>query len=61
MTEQEREAAIRYAEGADAAMKRAARRAREVARQTGTCMIYWRDGKIVREHPGPEVEDEVRE
>ena len=44
---------LEYLEGADAALKRAALRAREIARQTGTEVVYMRDGKIVRETPGP--------
>ena len=36
-------------EGADAALLRAARRAREIARQTNTPLIIVRDGKIVEE------------
>ena len=36
-------------EGADAAILRAAKRAREIARQTNTPLIIERDGKIVEE------------
>ncbi len=34
------------------ALKRAAARAREVAKLTGTKLVYWRDGKVVRVSPG---------
>jgi hypothetical protein len=54
MTEQEREEARKYVEGATAAMKRAAKRAREIARQTGTYIVVMRDGKLIYETPGPE-------
>jgi hypothetical protein len=36
------------------AMLRAAKRAREIARQTGTPLVIWRDGRIV--HVSPEVD-----
>jgi hypothetical protein len=36
-------------QGADAALLRAARRAREIARQTNTPLIIMRDGKLVEE------------
>lgn len=36
---------------AEAAMHRAAKRAREVARQFGTPIYYMKDGKIVAEKP----------
>lgn len=64
MTEAERAAALKWAEGADAAMKRAAKRAREIARQTGTYIVVMRDGKLVYETPGPEpdrVEEEEKQ
>lgn len=32
----------------DAALRRAAHRARELARQTGTCLVVSRDGKVQR-------------
>jgi len=47
----EQEADLEYLKGADAAMRRAAERAREIARQTGTEVVYTRDGKIVKEKP----------
>jgi len=37
--------------GALAALRRAAKRAREIAQQTGTAIIVMRDGKLVREIP----------
>lgn len=36
---------------AEAAMRRAAKRAREVARQFGTPIYYMKDGKIIEEKP----------
>jgi len=38
-------------EGAMAALKRAAQRAREIARQTDTAIVVVRDGKIVHVKP----------
>ena len=35
--------------GSAEAMRRAAIRARQIAAQTGTALIVWRDGKIQRE------------
>ena len=37
--------------GIDAAMQRAAIRAREIAARTGTAVVYERDGKLVYEYP----------
>ncbi|HEY9713943.1 MAG TPA: hypothetical protein V6C72_10760 [Chroococcales cyanobacterium] len=37
--------------GALAALRRAAKRARELAQQTGTAIVVIRDGKLVREFP----------
>ena len=34
-----------------AAMQRAARRARELARRTGTCLVISQDGKVIYLHP----------
>lgn len=45
------QADLEYLEGVDKAMRRAAERAREIARQTGTEVVYERDGKIVKEKP----------
>jgi hypothetical protein len=36
--------------GAETALRRAARRARQVARQTGTPIVIWRDGRVVEEY-----------
>ena len=36
---------------ADEALKRAAKRAREVAERTGTCVLVQKDGKIVKLYP----------
>lgn len=41
-------------EQATAALLRAARRARKLAQQTGTAIIVRRDGKLVREIPRPD-------
>jgi len=38
-------------QAAPAALLRAARRAREIARQTGTAVVVMRNGKLVEEHP----------
>jgi hypothetical protein len=35
----------------EAAMRRAADRARHVAIQTGTPLVFWRDGKVVQVDP----------
>jgi hypothetical protein len=37
--------------GSFTAMRRAAQRARQVAQQTGTDLIVWRAGKVVRIRP----------
>jgi hypothetical protein len=39
------------------ALKRAARRARELARQTGTLIVVMRDGKLVEETPSSEDQE----
>ena len=49
----EQRAEAEYMRGIGVALRRAAERAREIARQTGTEVVYERDGKIVRERPGP--------
>ncbi len=41
------------------ALRRAARRAREIARRTGTPVIIWRDGKVVKEYPGPTADEDA--
>ena len=47
-------------QGAPAALLRAARRAREIARQTGTGIIVMRAGEVV-EVPVPDEESDVPE
>jgi len=48
--------------GVDAALRRAAKRARDVARRTGTPLVLWRDGKVVHVHPDElELADRVAE
>ena len=37
---------------ADEALKRAAKRAREVAERTGTCVLVQKNGRIVKVFPG---------
>ncbi len=34
--------------GAEAALRRAARRARAVAKATGTPLVLWKDGRVVK-------------
>ncbi len=46
--------------GATAALKRAARRARELARQTRTKVVVMRDGELVKETPPTERKSETR-
>ena len=50
----------RLRQGATAALIRAAKRARELARQTGTEFVVMRDGQLVREVPKDEAESEWR-
>ena len=45
-------------EGATAALKRAAQRARALARQTGTKIVVMRDGELVKETPVDERKSE---
>lgn len=45
-------------DGATAALKRAAQRARELARQTGTKIVVMRDRELVKETPADEPESE---
>lgn len=40
------------------ALLRAAKRAREIARQTGTSIVIMRDGELIEEWVGPEEEEE---
>ncbi len=46
-------------QAAPAALLRAARRAREIARQTNTPVVFMRDGKLVEERVPPEAPVEV--
>lgn len=54
----------RELEGIEAALLRAAARARETARRHGTKLVIWRDGKMCEvapdEAPLPEVESSQR-
>jgi hypothetical protein len=45
-------------DGATAALKRAAQRARQLARQTGTKIVVMRDGELVKETPADEPKSE---
>ncbi len=45
---------------ATAALIRASRRARELARQTGTEFVVIRNGKLVREIPEPLTKEQIR-
>jgi len=45
-------------DGATAALMRAAQRARELARQTGTKIVVMRDGELVKETPADEPKSE---
>lgn len=47
--------------GSQAALIRAARRARETARQNNQPLAFWRDGKVVKIYPDelPPLPDEV--
>ena len=38
---------------AGVALQRAAKRAREIAKQTGTPLVIYKDGQIVKEKVGP--------
>jgi hypothetical protein len=42
------------ADSALAALKRARKRAEELAAATGTAIVEWRDGKLIRIYPGRE-------
>ena len=42
----------------EVALKRAARRVREVARKTGAVIVYIKDGKIVEERPQASNQDQ---
>ena len=45
-------------QAAPKALPRAARRAREIARQTGTALVVRRDGKLIEEQVGERQADE---
>jgi hypothetical protein len=45
--------------GVKAALLRAAKRARDLARQTGTSIVVMRDGKLVHEVPPPDHQDQT--
>lgn len=45
---------------ATAALIRASKRARELARQTGTEFVVIRNGKLVREIPEPLTKEQIR-
>jgi hypothetical protein len=49
MTDKEKKTRDADLEKAGAALQRAALRAREIARQTGTPLVIYRDGQIVKE------------
>lgn len=51
MTPEESEFEKRLLDGARAALLRAAKRARKIARQTGTAVVYMEDGKLIHEYP----------
>jgi hypothetical protein len=46
-------------ENASLALERAAKRAKELARQTGTEFVVMRDGKLVREIPQPASKEQT--
>ncbi len=52
MTRKESKATDPDLVGAETALRRAARRARDTARSTRTPLVIWRDGKVVKEHVG---------
>lgn len=47
-----------YSQGVEAALSRAAKKARELAHQTGTCIVVMRDGKLVEETPSSDDQNE---
>lgn len=51
MKPDEREQRNRLRQGATAALVRAATRARQLARQTGTPIVVMRDGRLIQEVP----------
>jgi hypothetical protein len=48
-------------QNATAALIRAAARARQIALQTGTAIVYIRDGQLVREIPQPAAKKEAKQ
>lgn len=44
----------KFSQGVEAALSRAAEKARELACHTGTCIVVMRDGKLVKETPADE-------
>ena len=47
--------------GHDAALRRAALKARETARRTGTPLVIYRDGKVCKEHVATETAPEAHD
>jgi len=47
-------------EDIEKALRRAAKRARELARLHGTPLVIWEDGKLVEKHPKPKVAKKAR-
>lgn len=47
-----------FSQGVEAALSRAAKKARELASQTGTCIVVMRDGKLVEETPSSDDQNE---
>jgi hypothetical protein len=60
MSPDEIEQRKKFRDGATAALARAAKRARELARQTGTELVVMRDGQLVREVPKDDAGDQQR-
>ena len=58
MTPDQQKELKKLKDGATAALKRAAQRARELARQTGTKIVVMRDGELVKETPTDEPKSE---
>ncbi len=46
-------------QGVEAALSRAAKQARELARRTRTSVVVMRDGKLVQEVPPPDDQDQA--
>lgn len=60
MSPEELEQERSFTDGATAALLRAAKRAREIAQQTGTAIVIRRDGELVRERPAADNEGESK-